>query len=136
MKEFIKRWLIISITAALIIYIGFLFIQWKVIVSSEYLQQNTIYYIVLLVVLAYIMIFHGIRPVYVRFSKPMLFFIGIWLIIISRIVFQNNGEEWIYIGDITSVIWVVLTLLSRTKALTSEKILKKKAEDKIKVIEV
>lgn len=136
MKDIIKRSIIWLITLWLIVYFGFLLISGSIIVQTEYLSNNTIYTIGLLLISIYILIIYSIYPIHIKFSKPFLFFIGIALIIISKAVLINNIEKWVYIGDIVSVLWVILTLLSWTNLLISQKILKKKADSKVEVIEV
>jgi len=136
MKDIIKR-IIISIISWLFLgYLAYLFFQNTVIVQSFYIEYNTIYYLVLALICLFLFILFGIYPVHFRMTKATLFVLGLALIIIWDTVLLNDISTHVYIWDIFKVLWVVLTLLSRTNVLITDKVQKKKQAKNVEIIEV
>ncbi|HMS90674.1 MAG TPA: hypothetical protein PKC87_00425 [Candidatus Absconditabacterales bacterium] len=136
MKDIIKR-IIISIISGLFIgYIAYLFFQNMIIVQSAYLDYNTLYYLILVLICLFLFVLFGIYPVYFRLTKATLFVLGLVLIIIGDTVLLNDISTYVYVGDIFKVLGVVLTLLAWTNILITDKISKKKQEKNVQIIEV
>lgn len=136
MKDIIKR-IIISIISWLFLgYLAYLFFQNTVIVQSFYMEYNSLYYLVLILVCLVLFILFGIYPVHFRMTKATLFVMGLALIIIWDTVLLNDVTTYVYVGDIFKVLWVILTLLARTNVLITDKVQKKKQAKNVEIIEV
>ena len=106
------------------------------IVQSGYEQFLTLYYLILIIVCLVLFIFFAVYPVHFRMTKATLFVIGIALILIGKTVLLNDITKHIYVGDIFTLLGVVLTLLAWTDVLITDKVKKIKADKKIEIIEV
>ncbi len=69
-------------------------------------------------------------------TKSTLFVIGIALIVIWDTVLLNDITNHVYIADMFKVVGVFLTLLAWTNVLITDKVLKKKQDKKVEVIEI
>jgi len=136
MKDIVKRVLISLISGGLLWYLLFLLTKWAIIVHGEFLEYNTIYYIILSAVCLYLFILFGIYPIAHKMSKATLFVFGLGLIVIWDTVLINKPTDMVYVGDLFKLIGVVLTLLARTNVLVTDKVRKEKADKKIEIIEV
>jgi hypothetical protein len=136
MKDIIKR-VVISVVSWLFLgYLAYLFFQGTIIVQSAYLEWNTLYFLILTLVCLFLFILFGIYPIHFRLTKATLFVLGLALIVIWDTVLLNDVATYVYIGDIFKVLWVVLTLLAWTNLLITDKVIKKKQEKNIEIIEV
>ena len=136
MKDIIKR-IIISIISWLFLgYLAYLFFQNTVIVQGWFTEYNNLYYLILILVCLFLFILFGIYPVYFKMTKATLFMVGIALIIIWDTVLLNDIINYVYVGDIFKVLWVVLTLLAWTNVLITDKVKKQKQEKNVEIIEV
>lgn len=136
MKDIIKRVVIGVISGALLGYLAYLFVSNITIVQTGYTQFNTLYFLILVVVCLILFIFFAVYPVHFRMTKGTLFVFGLALIIIGQTVLLNNLTTKVYVGDLFSLIGVVLTLLARTNVLITDKVKKMKADKKVEIIEV
>ena len=136
MKDIVKRIIISIITWLFLWYLIYLFFQGTIIVQSYYLDYNTLYYLVLILICIFLFIFFGVYPVHFRLTKATLFVIGIALIIIWDTVLINDITTHVYVGDLFKVLWVVLTLLAWTNILITDKIKKIKSDKKVEIIEI
>ena len=122
----IKRiifWIIFSILICLLIY---LYVNWVVLIKSEFENVNLIIYLSLLVIFLYYLIFYVIRPTYIKYFKVINTFIWLLIIFISQYFVANSWIDWVYFWDILCLIWVILTIIWPTNALASKKELKEK----------
>lgn len=122
----IKRiifWIIFSILICLLIY---LYVNWVVLVKSEFENVNLIIYLSLFVIFLYYLIFYVIRPTYIKYFKVINTFIWLLIIFISQYFVANSWIDWVYFWDILCLIWVILTIIWPTNALASKKELKEK----------
>ena len=122
----IKRiifWIIFSILICLLIY---LYVNWVVLVKSEFENVNLIIYLSLLVIFLYYLIFYVIRPTYIKYFKVINTLIWLLIIFISQYFVANSWIDWVYFWDILCLIWVILTIIWPTNALASKKELKEK----------
>ena len=136
MKDIIKRIVISIISWLLLGYVAYLFFLNTIIVQSAYFDYNNLYYLILIVVCLFLFIFFGVYPVHFRLTKATLFVLGIALIVVWDTVLLNDIQHYVYIGDIFKVLWVILTLLAWSDILITDKILKKKQEKNIEIIEI
>lgn len=136
MKDIIKRITISIISWVFIGYLAYLFFQNTVIVQGWYLEYNTIYYIILMLICLFLFILFWIYPVHFRMTKATLFVLGLALIIIGDTVLLNDVSTYVYVGDIFKILWVILTLLAWTNVLITDKVKKQKENKKIEIIEV
>ena len=117
-------------------YLAYLFFQNIIIVQSWFIEFNTLYYLILIVICLFLFILFGIYPVHFRLTKATLFVLGLALIVIWDTVLLNDITHYVYVGDIFKVLWVILTLLAWTDILVTDKVIKKKQEKNIEVIEI
>lgn len=136
MKDIIKRVIISCISWIFLGYLAYLFFQNIIIVQSWFIGFNTLYYIILIVICLFLFIFFGIYPIHFRLTKATLFVLGLALIVIWDTVLLNDVTTYVYVGDIFKVLWVVLTLLAWTNILITDKVIKKKQEKNIEIIEI
>lgn len=136
MRDMIKRIFILLVFGGLLGYVLFLYLQWAVIVQWEYSHLNGFFYILLFIFALYKFVFYGVYPVIVRFSKVMVFSLGVALLFIGAYVLQDNPSQGVYISDIIRVIGIVLMILGPTNLLHTEKNITKKKLKEVEVIEV
>jgi len=135
MKDIIKRTLISIVVAAFLWYIVLLALQWVTIVQWEYINSNMLMYGILIIVSLFLIIFFGIYPVVIKFSKPILFVVWVWLIIIGHYVLLNDPHTQVYLWDIVKIFWVIVSILAWTNVLVSKKVKEKKQKSKMTIIE-
>jgi len=126
MKKNLNRiifWIIFSVLICLLVY---LYINWVVIVKSEFENINLVIYAILLVIFLYYTILYVIRPTYIKWFKLINTFIWISVIFISQYYLANSWIDKIYYWDILCLIWVVLTIIWPTNLLISKKDQKEK----------
>ena len=131
MKD-LKRILLGVIFAILICILVYLYINWVIIVKSEYENINLVIYILLLVIFLYYLILYVIKPTYIKRFKVINTVLWLFVIFISQHFIANSWVEGIYYGDIVCVIWVVLTIIWPTNLLSSKKLEDSK---KVEIIE-
>lgn len=136
MKDILKRILISIISGWLIGYLAYLFFQNTIIVQGWFVQYNTIYYLILILICLFLFILFGVYPIHFRMTKATLFVLGIALIIIGDTVLLNDVTTYVYIWDIFKVVGVVLTLLAWTNVLITDKVKKQKQAKNVEIIEV
>ncbi|MEI7919146.1 MAG: hypothetical protein WCH65_02845, partial [bacterium] len=64
-------------------YLAYLFFQTTVIVQSGFIEYNSLYYLVLVLICLFLFVLFGIYPVHFRMTKATLFVVGIALIVIG-----------------------------------------------------
>lgn len=136
MKDLLKRISIWIISWTFIWYLSYLFFWWQNIVHQWFSEFNILYYIVLAVVAIYLFVLFAVHPIYMKISKPSLFVMGIGLVLIWDTVLINNSDLYIYISDITKILWSLLVVLAWTNFFVSSKAKKTKEESKLEIIEV
>ena len=137
MKDILKRITIGAIMWSLIWYLLFLLLNnTTVIVQTEFINFNILYYILLFAIFFGIFVFFGIYPRHFKLTKATLFVVGLALIIVGDTVLINDVAKHIYIGDICKLTWTVLALLAWTNVLITDKVKKIKENSKIEIIEV
>lgn len=136
MKDLIKRIVISVISWIFLGYLAYLFFQNTIIVQSWSTEFNGIYYLVLVLICLFLFVFFGIYPVHFRLTKATLFVLGLALIVIWDSILLNDVTTRVYVGDIFKVLWVVLTLLAWTNLLITDKIIKRKNEKNVEIIEI
>jgi hypothetical protein len=128
----IKRiifWIIFAILICVLIY---LYVNWVIIVKSDFENLNLVIYISLLVIFLYYLIFYSIKPTYIKYYRVINTIIWIIVIYISQYFLINSWIDWIYYWDILCIIWVVLTIIWPTKLLVSKELEDSK---KVEIIE-
>ena len=136
MKDTIKRLLIISFFWLFTGYLLYTLIIWRSIVTTEYANLNYLFYGIFILFTLYIAVYYGIYPKHIKFSRAILFVIGLVAIILGKTMLANNGLEGVYFGDIACVFWVVTLILWPTGLLFTQKIKKQKEEKDLEIIEV
>lgn len=136
MKDTIKRGIVIAIFWAFLAYLGYLLFQGKAITTAEYANLNVIAYIILIALCIYIFIIYGIYPIHIRFSRTTLLVIAIALIVLSQTIITNDGPNGIYIGDLFSVLGVLILILFPTNIITTDKVKSQKKKKHEVIIEV
>lgn len=136
MRDIIKRFSIIVVYGALLAYIVYLYGIGATIVQWEYLDFNTVIYVLLFIFALYKFVFYGAYPVKINFSKITLFVLGMVLLFVSEYILLNNPSQWVYISDLIKIIAVVLIVLSPTNILHTDKVMNKEKAKGVEIIEV
>lgn len=137
MKDIIKRIAIIAVFWLFTWYLIYSLIIGNPIVNAEYDHyMNYIFYAIFIGLALYIGIYYGIYPMHIKFSRAILFVIGISAIIMGKSVLANDGLHWIYFGDLASLFWVIVLIIGPTGLIFTKKIHKQKEEKEIEIIEV
>lgn len=137
MKDKIKRALIIACFGLFTGFMMYNLIQWNPIVKPEYSSViNYILYGVLILFPIYLVVYYWVRPMHIKFSRAILFVIGISAIILGKTLLVNDGSQGIYFGDLSSVFGVITLILGPTGLLFTKKIHKQKEEKDLEIIEV
>jgi len=136
MKDLLKRISIWIISWSFMWYITYLFFTWKTIVHQWFSEFNILYFIILAVIALYLFILFAIHPIYMKINKISLFVMWIGLVLMGDTVFINNSELYIYISDITKILWSFLVVLAWTPFFVSSKTKKQKENSKMEIIEV
>ena len=136
MKDLLKRISIGSVCILFLSYLIYLFIWHQIIVQSAFLERNTLYYIVLTLAFLYVLIFFSIWPFYFKMSKVSLFVLWISLILLWDRVLLNIPANYIYLGDLLKILWVIFTLLAFTNFFVTSKVKKQHQDSKVEIIEI
>lgn len=136
MKDKIKRSIVITIFGLFLLYLIRLISQWSIIVKPEYKGRNVAMYVILIIFCLYMIWLYGIYPIHIKFSRATSLVIWLFFIVISQIILANDGYSHIYIGDMFSVLWVLILILFPTNILTTEKVKKQKSKKNEVIIEV
>jgi len=80
--------------------------------------------------------FYGIYPIHVKFSKATCLVVGLALIIFSQVILINDGPNGVFVGDLFSVLGVIILVLFPTNIITTDKVKKSKAKKNEVIIEV
>ena len=134
MKDLLKRISIGSVCILFLSYLIYLFIWHQIIVQSAFLERNTLYYIVLTLAFLYVLIFFSIWPFYFKMSKVSLFVLWISLILLWDRVLLNIPANYIYLGDLLKILWVIFTLLAFTNFFVTSKVKKQHQDSKVEII--
>lgn len=136
MKDYAKRLLVLTFFW---IFVGFLIynvIVGNVIVIEQYQDVNYLVYGILIALSLYITWCYGLSPMHIRFSRSILFVIGLSAILLWKSILANNGAQWIYFGDLACVFWVITLIIWPTGLIFTKKITKQKEEKDLEIIEV
>jgi hypothetical protein len=136
MRDIIKRFSIIIVYGSLLAYVVYLYGIQATIVQWLYSDLQLLIYILLFTFLLYKFVFYGIYPVKIQFSKITLFVLWLVLLFVGEYVLLNNPSQWVYISDLIKIIGVVITILSPTNILHTDKVLKKEKQKGVEIIEV
>lgn len=136
MKDLLKRISIWIVSWSFMWYITYLFFTWKTIVYQWFSEFNILYFIILAIIALYLFILFAIHPIYMKINKITLFVMWIGLVLMGDTVFINNSELYIYISDITKILWSFLVVLAWTNFFVSSKSKKQKENSKMEIIEV
>ncbi len=135
--DLIKRSVIFLFSAGILVYLGFLFSQETVIISQglDSYWNITMYGIYALICM-YIMLFYALVPRHIKKGKIILVIMGLVFLITGNQVLTNNIETHLYVGDIITVLGVILTLVGATNLMVLKKVKQQKEEAEVEVIEV
>lgn len=136
MKDNIKRSIVITIFGLFLLYLVYLISQWVSIVKSEYAGRNIPMYIIMILICLYMLGLYWLYPIHIKFSRSTSLVIWLLFIVLSQVVLANDGYSHIYIGDMFSVLWVVILILFPTNILTTDKVKKQKEKKNEVIIEV
>lgn len=126
----------IIIGLSLLAYIIYLYINQADIIPTKSENYDITIYIIVWI-LACILIFIWIMKT--CFKKPRTLQVIMWIFIIlfvNYVWLKDNPSANIFIKDILSVIWVIITILWFTKVCIYDKCQKKQEETEMEIIEV
>jgi hydrogenase-4 membrane subunit HyfE len=90
MKDLIKRGIVIVIFLAFLFYLLSLIIQGQAITTPEYANLNVLIYSILIALCVYLIVFYGMYPLHIKFSRPALLVISLALIVFSQTIMRNS----------------------------------------------
>lgn len=122
MKKHLKRIIFGIFFLVIICRLFYLMINWVNIVKPQYVWQEYIIYVVLLLVFLYYLVFYVIKPTYIKWFKVINTCLGLFIIVFSYIFLANSWVDHIFYWDIVILIWVFLTIIWPTKALVSKEL--------------
>lgn len=135
MKEIIRK-IIISIFCILILaYLVFLFQNNQIITSEAYLANNELFYLLLALVPFYFLINFVVLKKYPAKHKIIGVLIGIIVVLFSKFYLINDGLNGQFIGDIFTIIGIIIVWVSPTNLLVNSKIKKIRDDKKVEIIE-
>ncbi len=114
-------------------YLLWLWSQGVVIVQE---WNNTLAYILLLVVLGYVFVNYVIYHFHLKRNKVTLFILWLLLIVIGDGSLVADATAEIYVGDFVKIIWVVFMIAGPAKLFLSQKKAQEIKESSMEVIEV
>lgn len=137
MKDIFKRIIIISFFWLFTGYLLYSLIIGKPIVNNQYDNyMNYIFYAIFILLSLYVGIYYGIYPMHIKFSRAILFVIGLSSIIMGKVILANDWLQAIYFWDLASVFGVVILIIWPTGLIFTNKIHKQKEEKDLEIIEV
>lgn len=136
MKDTFKRIGIISFFGLFVGYLLYNIMIGTLIVTLEYTSLNYLFYWIFIALSLYITIYYGIYPRHIKFSRAILFVIGLSSIIMWKTVLANSWIDGIFFWDIACIFGVVTLILGPTGLLFTKGIKKQKEEKELEIIEV
>lgn len=136
MKDYVKR---LFVLIFFWLFIGFLWYNLIVgnnIVQSSYQEFNYPVYAILIVLSLYVVWCYGLIPTHVKFSRSVLFVIGLVALVVGKTLLANDGAQGIFFGDIASVFGVITLIIGPTGLIFTQNIKKQKEEKDLEIIEV
>ena len=129
MKDYVKRLFVLSFFWLFIGFLGYNLIVGNSIVQSSYQEFNYPVYAILIVLSLYVVWCYGLVPTHVKFSRSVLFVIGLVALVVGKTLLANDGTQGIFFGDIASV-------FGPTGLIFTQNIKKQKEEKDLEIIEV
>lgn len=137
MKDMIKRLAVISFFGLFTWFLCYNLILGKPILQNEDNQLlHYLFYGILILLSLYVGVYYGIYPMHIKFSRAILFVIGISAIIMGETMFANDGLNGLYFGDLAKVFGVVVLIVGPTGLIFTKRIHKQKEEKELEIIEV
>lgn len=136
MKDYIKR---LFVLCFFWIFVWFLFYNLLIgqsIVQISHQEFNYPVYAILIALSLYVVWCYGLVPTHVKFSRAILFVIGIVSLIVGKILLANDWAHGVFFWDIASVFWVITLIVGPTGLIFTQKIKKEKEEKDLEIIEV
>ncbi len=133
----IKRLGIFTFSGAVLVYLGYLFQANTVIIQTGVAEYwNMTSYILLAVIFGYLLICYGIKPMYFKRAKILNVILGLVVMLLGHQVLTNAPTSQLYVGDIITVVGVILTLIGGTNVMISQKVKQQKEDAEVEIIEV
>ena len=136
MKDYVKRLFVLSFFWLFIGFLGYNLIVGNRIVQSSYQEFNYPVYAILIVLSLYVVWCYGLVPTHVKFSRSVLFVIGLVALVVGKTLLANDGTQGIFFGDIASVFGVITLIIGPTGLIFTQNIKKQKEEKDLEIIEV
>ncbi len=134
MKDLINRILRITLGVAIIGYLIFLELNW---INITWSSDDIVHYISMFIAWAIwvYLLASGIKIFY--FNKPRVkqVFFGLFLIIFWQYGIVDNPDKLVYLGDLLTVLGVIIVITGAIWVFVFESYIKKKEEEKIEIIE-
>lgn len=136
MKDYVKRLFVLSFFWLFIGFLWYNLIIGNSIVQSSYQEFNYPVYAILIVLSLYVVWCYGLVPTHVKFSRSVLFVIGLVALVVGKTLLANDGTQGIFFGDIASVFGVITLIIGPTGLIFTQNIKKQKEEKDLEIIEV
>ncbi len=135
--DWIKRLGIFTFSSAVLVYLGYLF-QADTVIIQEWIAEywNLGSYIVLGIIFLYFLLCYAIKPMYFKKAKLLNIILGLVVLLIWHQVLVNDTSSQLYIGDIITVVGIIVTFVGGTNLIVSQKVKQQKEDAEIEIIEV
>lgn len=135
MKEIIRKIIISVICILILAYLLFLFQNNQIITTEAYLTNNNLFYLLLALIPLYFLINFVVLKKYPAKHKIIGVLIGIITILFSKFYLINDGLNGQFIGDLFTIIGIIIIWVSPTNILINSKIKKMRDDKKVEIIE-
>lgn len=132
MKDKIIFWKNILIGLGLLFYVGILYTNWATVTVT--MDNNVALFLVLLIWWAILYI--GMPDFYIPKARLFLFLFWVFVIMFAHYWLQDDPKRMVFLADILKIIWAIITVAWPFGLYISDKVKKKKDEEKIEIIEV
>ena len=136
MKDLWNKIFRILIWLSLFIYLWYLFLNWISLIWNEWISSTQDYIVYIISGIIFLLFFYdGIKPI--CFNKPRIAYTLIWLFLIMfwYYAITNNHNLYLYIWDIMSLLWALITITWLAWMLTPNSCKQKIEKEKVEIIE-
>lgn len=135
MKEIIRKSIITIVCFLILAYLYFLFQNNQIIATEAFLTNNNLFYLLLTLIPLYFLIFFVILKKYPAKHKIIGVLLWIITILFSKFYLINDGLNGQFVGDIFTIIGIIIIWVSPTNLLINTKLKKKRDDKKVEIIE-
>ena len=135
MKDTIIKTITLLIGFGLLVYVGWLFIQWTVVTAAGD-QGWTVFALALSLFVALFFIAVALAPRLIPMNRWHLLLFGVLIILGAGYWLKDKPEQQVFLADIMKLVGVYLVITGPTRMLIPKKVQEAIEEEKMEVIEV